>query len=71
MLLDKHNGKVEVRIAKHELASADISRATYGRALKLKTSYEIDDAGERRCEGVARSIGQCVSCRRIHVHTIR
>jgi hypothetical protein len=51
MLLAKFNGKLEVTIAKRELASADISRATYGRALqklKLKTHYEIDAEGERR-----------------------
>jgi hypothetical protein len=51
MLLAKFNGKLEVSVAKRELTNADISRATYGRALqklKLKTHYEVDAKGERR-----------------------
>ena len=51
MLLDKNEGKLEVRSAKAELGAAGLSGSTIDRAvrkLRLKVHYETDEEGERR-----------------------
>ena len=51
MLLDRFNGRLEVKQAKTDLAAADLTGSTVDRAvrkLQLKLHHETDDEGERR-----------------------
>lgn len=51
MLLEKNNGRLEVKAAKAELAAAGLTGSTVDRAVRklhLKVHYETDEEGERR-----------------------